>query len=61
MARRADPAEVGRRALFKTLELRELEDFRYPAADLLLGHSPVLQGIDHVVENVHVRPDGVGL
>jgi len=54
-------AEVGGRPLFKAFELHELKHLRYPASDFLLGYLPVLQGVGHVVEHVHVRPDGVSL
>ena len=54
-------AQFGRGAFFKALQLNEFEHFLNTLPDLILCGVLVLKGKSHVVEHVHVWPDGVGL
>ncbi len=49
------------RPILEPLHLHEAQRFFDLVSDDVLGHFSGLERIGHVVENVHVRPDGVGL
>ena len=54
-------AELCGRPVFEPVELHKMERLGDLAGDLLPGFIAGLERIGHVVEDVHVRPDGVGL
>ena len=53
--------KLGCRPVLKTLQLYKAQGLFDLAADDISGHLTGLKRIGHVVEDIHVRPDGVGL
>ena len=54
-------AELRCRPVLEPVELHEMKRLFDLPSDLLFGFVPGLEGVGHVVEHVHVGPDGVGL